>query len=207
MINRDDEHEPGISTFAKRRASLHRYATPVRTERDLADTLDGNLLPRIAAIAKRFPERTIFTRFIPPQRPEDMPGMWRCYYEKWRQATREHIDPRLLELMPPFADLAPPALVIDKPVYSAFAGHHLHHELMRRHSDTVILTGAETDVCVLSTALGAIDHGYRVIIAEDAVCSSSDQGHDSLLALFAQRFSQQIEVADTQTILTAWAFV
>jgi hypothetical protein len=25
-----------------------------------------------------------------------------------------------------------------------------------------------------STALGAIDHGYRVIIAEDAVCSSSD---------------------------------
>ena len=133
--------------------------------------------------------------------------MWRCYYEKWRQATREHIDPRLLELMPPFPDLAPPALVIDKSVYSAFAGHHLHHELMRRHSDTLILTGAETDVCVLSTALGAIDHGYRVIIAEDAVSSSSDQGHDSLLALFAQRFSQQIEVADTQTILTAWAFV
>jgi len=28
-----------------------------------------------------------------------------------------------------------------------------------------------------------------------------------LLALFAQRFSQQIEVADTQTILTAWAVV
>jgi PhnB protein len=39
---------------------------------------------------------------------------------------------------------------------------------MRRRSDTLILTGAETDVCVLSTALGAIDHGYRVIIVEDA---------------------------------------
>jgi nicotinamidase-related amidase len=109
--------------------------------------------------------------------------------------------------MPPFPDLAPPALVIDKPVSSAFAGHLLRDELMRRHSDTPILTGAETDVCVLSTALGAIDHGYRVIIAEDSVCSSSDQGHDSLLALFAQRFSQQIEVVDTQTILTAWAVV
>src|SRR3984893_12692955 len=54
------------------------------------------VLPRAAAIVKRLPERTIFTRFIPPQRPEDMPGMWRCYYEKWWQATREHIDPRLL---------------------------------------------------------------------------------------------------------------
>ena len=69
--------------------------------------------------------------------------------------------------MPPLPNLAPPALVIDKPVYSVFAAHD---ELMRRRSDTLILTGAETDVCVLSTALGAIDHGYRVIIAEDAVC-------------------------------------
>jgi nicotinamidase-related amidase len=127
-----------------------------------------------------------------------------CYYEKWRQATREHVDPRLLELMPPLPNLAPPALVIDKPVYSVFAAHD---ELMRRRSDTLILTGAGTDVCVLSTALGAIDHGYRVIVAEDAVRSSSDHGPDSLLALFAQRFSQQLEVADTQTILTAWAVV
>ena len=80
--------------------------------------------------------------------------------------------------------------MIDKPVYSAFAGHHLLDELMRRHSDALILTGAETDVCVLSTAFGAIDRGYRVITAEDAVCSSSDHGHDSLLALFAQCFSE-----------------
>jgi hypothetical protein len=42
MINRDDEHEPGISTFAKRCAPLHRHAPPVRPERDLADTVDGN---------------------------------------------------------------------------------------------------------------------------------------------------------------------
>ena len=83
--------------------------------------------------------------------------------------------PRLLELLPPFPDLAPPALVIDKAGLFG-PGHLLHHELMRRHSGTLILTGAETDVCVLSAALGAIDHGYRVIIAEDAVCSSSDQG-------------------------------
>jgi nicotinamidase-related amidase len=75
------------------------------------------VLPRVAAITKRFPERTIFTRFIPPRRPEDMPGMWRRYYEKWRQATRERIDPRLLELMPPFPDLAPPALVIDNGLF------------------------------------------------------------------------------------------
>ena len=34
------------------------------------------VLPVVVELAGRFPERTIFTRFIPPQRPDDMPGMW-----------------------------------------------------------------------------------------------------------------------------------
>jgi nicotinamidase-related amidase len=162
------------------------------------------VLPQAARLAARFPERTVFTRFVPPFRPEDMPGAWRSYYERWREVTRERLDPRLLDLMPELAALVPPAEVLDKPVYSAFAGHKLQEMLRQRRSDTLILSGAETDVCVLSTALGAIDHGYTVVIADDAVCSSSDQGHDSLLALFAGRFSQHIETADTETILSVW---
>jgi nicotinamidase-related amidase len=164
----------------------------------------ARVLPRAASLAERFPERTVFTRFITPERPEDMSGMWRRYYERWRETTRQRLDPHLLDLMPPLAALVPPAAVFDKMVYSAFADGRLHPLLQGRGVATLILSGAETDVCVLATALGAIDHGYRVIVAEDAVCSSSDQGHDSLLALFQQRFSQQLETADTETILAAW---
>jgi nicotinamidase-related amidase len=72
------------------------------------------VLPVVVAISHRFPERTVFTRFITPQRASDMPGTWRRYYEKWRQATREQLDPRLLDLMPDLGKLAPPATVIDK---------------------------------------------------------------------------------------------
>jgi nicotinamidase-related amidase len=57
---------------------------------------------------------------------------------------------------------------------------------------------------VLATVLGAVDHGYRVIIVTDAVCSSSDDGHDMLLKLYAERYSQQIETADSETILSLW---
>ena len=32
-----------------------------------------------------------------------------------------------------------------------------------------IVSGSETDVCVLATVLDAVDMGYRVIIARDAV--------------------------------------
>jgi nicotinamidase-related amidase len=41
------------------------------------------VLPVAAALANRHPERTVFTRFIPPERPDQMPGMWRRYYTRW----------------------------------------------------------------------------------------------------------------------------
>ena len=49
-----------------------------------------------------------------------MPGMWRRYYTRWKDATLENLDPALLELLPRLAKLCPPATVIDKR-YSAFA--------------------------------------------------------------------------------------
>lgn len=56
--------------------------------------------------------------------------------------------------------------------------------------DTLILSGGETDICVLATVLGAVDRGYRLVLAEDAVCSTSDTTHDDLLSQFHERFSQ-----------------
>ena len=52
--------------------------------------------------------------------------------------------------------------------------------------------------------LGAVDLGYRVILVTDAVCSSSDQGHDNLLEVYSSRFSVQVETADSETILANW---
>jgi nicotinamidase-related amidase len=162
------------------------------------------VLPVVAAIAQRFPERTVFTRFITPMRPQDMPGTWRIYYEKWRDTTRERLDPGLLELMPPLAKLAPPATVIDKTRYSAFTEPDLQAHLRERAPDALVVTGSETDVCVLATVLGAVDHGYRVILVRDAVCSSSDAGHDALLEVYERRYNVQIETAEAETVLRAW---
>jgi nicotinamidase-related amidase len=162
------------------------------------------VLPVVAEIAGRFPERTAFTRFITPQRPEDMPGMWRGYYEKWRGATRELIDPGLIDLLPLLARLAPPAVVIDKTRYSAFAGSGLDALLASREADALIVTGSETDVCVLATVLAAVDRGYRVVLVRDAICSSSDEGHDALLSVYERRYSAQIETAEAADILAHW---
>jgi nicotinamidase-related amidase len=160
--------------------------------------------PVITEIAGRFPERTVFTRFITPAKPDDMPGMWQRYYQRWRETTRERIDPALLELMPQLARFSPPAAVIDKTRYSGFVEPQLRAHLMERRADGLIVTGAETDVCVLATVLGAVDLGYRVIVVTDAICSSSDEGHDALLRVYHGRYSEQIETADAETVLRRW---
>jgi nicotinamidase-related amidase len=162
------------------------------------------VLPVAVALACRHPERTVFTRFIPPERPDQMPGMWQRYYTRWRMVTREFLDQQLLELMPPLAVLCPPATVIDKTRYSALAEPKLVAHLRQREADALIISGSETDVCVLATVLDAVDLGYRVIVVRDAVCSSSDEGHDMLMRLYHTRYTEQIETADAATILARW---
>jgi nicotinamidase-related amidase len=163
------------------------------------------VLPAVVRIAERFPERTVFTRFLPPVRADDMPGTWRRYYEKWQDTTREKLDPRLLELVPSLAALAPRTHVIDKTRYSAFALTTLSTHLQARGADALVITGSETDVCVLATVLGAVDRGYRVVLVTDGVCSGSDEGHDCLLTIYRNRYSEQIETADSATVLSAWS--
>lgn len=155
-------------------------------------------------IIEKAPAQSVFTRFIPPRSAEEMPGKWRRYYDKWRVVTRDFLDPALLELVDPLPRFVPPAIVVDKSRYSSFWGSNLQATLVRFDADTLIVSGAETDVCVLSTIMSAIDIGYRVIVVADAVCSSSDQCHDALMTLYHQRFSEQIEIADTETILRSW---
>jgi nicotinamidase-related amidase len=162
------------------------------------------VLPVVVEIAARFPERTVFTRFITPEHHDDMPGMWRRYYVKWADTTRERMDTRFLELVPELARFAPPAAVVDKTRYSAFSAPQLLPLLREREADGLIVTGSETDVCVLSTIMSAVDFGYRVILVRDAVCSSSDEGHDALLDLYHRRYSEQVETADAQEVLSRW---
>jgi nicotinamidase-related amidase len=111
------------------------------------------VLPVVAALANRHPERTVFTRFIPPERPDQMPGMWRRYCRRWRVATRERLDLRLLELMPPLAALARPRPLSTKPLFRLRRPRMIEH-LRRREADAPIISGSETDVRVLATVAG-----------------------------------------------------
>jgi nicotinamidase-related amidase len=76
--------------------------------------------------------------------------------------------------------------------------------LRSRDADSLVITGAETDVCVLVAVLDAVDLGYRIILPTDAMCSVSDRTHDALLTVYRERFSQPIETTDTANVLANW---
>jgi nicotinamidase-related amidase len=79
------------------------------------------ILPVSAEIVAHAPQRTIFTRFIPPKNKQATRGSWRAYYEKWECVTRERLAPHLLELAEPLNRFIPPAIVMDRQTYGAFA--------------------------------------------------------------------------------------
>lgn len=164
----------------------------------------AKVLPHIMALVECRPDKTVFTRFIPAQRPSEGQGMWKRYYEHWASMTVEKLGADMLELVPVLARFSPPAALVDKHVYSPWLETDLHQRLQKQGVTTLIISGGETDVCILATVLGAVDLGYRVVLAKDALCSSSDEAHDSAIDLYHQRYSIQVEPVDTKTILRHW---
>ena len=162
------------------------------------------VLPRIVRLCELGPERTIFTRFIPARRPGEGQGTWRRYYRHWASMTLEAVGADMVELMPELARYVPPAETIDKPVYSPWWGPDLQQRLRARDCDTLVVSGGETDMCVLATVLGAVDLGYRTVLVQDAVCSSSDESHDSMLELFGNRYGQHVEVGTAAEVAELW---
>jgi nicotinamidase-related amidase len=76
------------------------------------------------------------------------------------------------ELAPEIAALDP-EVTITKRQWGAFHGTELDLQLRRRGVTTIVLCGIATNFGVEMTAREAWQHGYNVVIAEDA-CSSMD---------------------------------
>jgi hypothetical protein len=66
----------------------------------MEDAWLARVLTNIIAIISPQPERTIFTRFIPAQKPGHGVGMWRHYYERWASMTIDQIGPDMVGLVP-----------------------------------------------------------------------------------------------------------
>ncbi len=71
--------------------------------------------------------------------------------------------------------------VLDKLFASAFFGTPLVAMLAARGCDTVVVCGASTSGCVRATVVDALQYGYRVVVAREAVCDRAPAAHAASL--------------------------
>ncbi|WP_417844157.1 isochorismatase family protein [Thalassospira sp.] len=97
--------------------------------------------------------------------------------------------PEWSRLTPEIANL-PGAKRITKRHWSAFFGTELDIQLRRRGISTVVIGGICTNFGVESTARDAWQHGYNVVIAEDACSSIGEGSHEFAITRTLPRVSR-----------------
>ena len=75
--------------------------------------------------------------------------------------------------------------VIEKNAFSVFGEENFRNELLKNRPHSLIFCGVESHVCVLQSVFNAIEEGFPVIVAADAVSSRKES--DKVLALEAAR--------------------
>ncbi|KJJ96417.1 hydrolase [Burkholderiaceae bacterium 26] len=115
-----------------------------------------------------------------PTQPGGLPPQW------WEQ--------------PAELEVAPTDIQITKRQWGAFYGTELDLQLRRRGIATIVLGGISTHVGVESTARAAWEHGYALVLAEDAMSSNDAAMHRSSVENVFPRLGR---VRDTDTILAA----
>ncbi len=87
-------------------------------------------------------------------------------------------------------------ICITKQQWGAFYGTELDLQLRRRGIQTVVLAGVATNIGVESTARQAWEHGYALILAEDATTSMSAEMHAFSMKFIMPRLGKISATAD-----------
>jgi nicotinamidase-related amidase len=164
----------------------------------------AEILPNVMALCAARPSDTVFARFMVPRDPESAKGRWKNYYRRWSAVTLDELDVAMLDLVAPLAAVAQQGSLVDKETYSVFGSPGFSERLQAAGIDTMIFSGVETDVCVYASVLDAVDAGYRVVLAEDALASGDMKAHRVVVENLAPRLSEQIEILSTEAILNLW---
>lgn len=105
-----------------------------------------------------------------------------------------------LELVPEVYDAGYDLVVTGKKRYDCFAATDLDHALKALGVDTLLLTGVNTNSCVIATAVAGNTRDYSVVVVQDCVDTMDPALHEAALAVIRQAFGW---VASTDEVTAA----
>jgi nicotinamidase-related amidase len=98
----------------------------------------------------------------------------------------------------------PDELVIRKRWYDAFAGTELDGALRARGVTSLVVTGTMTDICVLSTVVGAFNHEYRITVVADAVATLWPEIQRATLDIVGRAFGRVVQSREVLDTIATW---
>ncbi len=94
-------------------------------------------------------------------------------------------------------------IVIDKPGKDSFYKTRLEIILKRRRIRNLLIAGVTTNVCVLSTAIGAHDRGFHPVVLKDCVASYDEKKHRAALSIIPYEAGIYGSVVHSKHVRTA----
>jgi ureidoacrylate peracid hydrolase len=103
------------------------------------------------------------------------------HWQLWSELVRTDVD-----------------LTVEKQRFSAFTPGTcaLHDILQARGVDTLVITGALTNICCESTARDAVQLNYRTVMVSDATAAMNEQEHLSALTNMNRVFADVMTTAE-----------
>lgn len=165
-------------------------------------------IPRIQQLLGWFREAgqpVVFTKFIAgpretllwlwsPQCGPEQRSCWPGVRRTYRDCQGEREGPEIIDELAP----RPGEHVVAKYGYDAFFRTNLADHLRAYHVTDVVVCGTVTHICVASTVSGAFHHGYRTVVASDAVSSYDQELHRATLRIVEAKYGR---VASTEEIV------
>jgi ureidoacrylate peracid hydrolase len=144
---------------------------------------EQKLVEHIVALRKAAYEKGMAVIFILHRRPRGMrpDGMISTLFREIAEDPDLQPGAPGMELLPEL-QAGPDDIVIEKQRAGAFAGTDLDQTLRAMGIDTIVLTGAWTNLSVESTARHGTDIGYRAIVVSDGTASENADFHNMALS-------------------------
>ena len=90
---------------------------------------------------------------------------------------------------------------VEKTCFSCSEAQGFHERLAKHERQQIIITGIESHICVLQTALQLQEQGYTIYIVEDAVCSRQKKHHKNAIKRLRQ---SDVIISNVESVLFEW---
>ncbi len=168
--------------------------------RALLEAFRGKRLPVAFTEFTYSPAVPLLVGALHPEHQPALPGAPRGFGRPSSNCLEGTESARTIAALAPRADEP----VIRKRWYDAFAGTELDGALRSRGVTSLVVTGTMTDICVLSTVVGAFNREYRITVVEDGVATLWPEIQRATLDIVGRAFGRVVSSKHVLDTVGGW---